>query len=147
MTMEPGYIDLLVAHQPGKPRDREELAEMTTLLESLAMNEMRQSPAIERFIETLTALILQYEQEIEPGPVPSPNGVLQYLMEEHKVRQVDLIPLLGTKSYVSQIVSGRRPIGKEAAIKLAQFFGVTPDSFLSFGSGNPARKVCSTPRK
>ena len=113
---------------------------MTALLESLAMNEIQQSPAIERFIETLTVLIMHYEQEMEPGPISSHNGVLQYLIEEHKVRQVDLIPILGTKSYVSQIVSGRRPIGKEAATKLAQFFGVTADSFLSFGNRNPARK-------
>ena len=33
---------------------------------------------MERFIETLTALIMQYEDEIAPGPERSPAGVLKY---------------------------------------------------------------------
>src|ERR1035441_9028062 len=106
--LDTGYVELLVAHQPAKPRNRQDLAEMTALLETLAANESAQTPAMERFIETLTALILQYEEEIYPGPIGSPSGVLQYLMEERGVRQVDLAPILGSKSYVSQILSGDR---------------------------------------
>ena len=117
-------------HQSAKPRNRRELAEMTALLESLAANEKRQSPAMERFIETLIALIMQYEDEIEPGPERSPAGVLKFLMEERGLRQVDLVPLLGGKSYVSQILSGRRPISKPAAFKLAEFFQVSAYCFL-----------------
>ena len=113
----------------AKPHTREELAEMTALLETLAANEDPQSLAMERFIETLTALILQYEEEIEPGADSSPNGVLKYLMEDRGLRQVDLVPILGSKSYVSQILSGHRPIGKEAASKLAELFHVSPHSF------------------
>src|SRR5258708_3272179 len=130
MTTDTGYVDLLIAHQPANPRNRDELAAMTALLETLAANETPQSPAMERFIETLTALILQYEEEIEPDPEASPSGVLQYLMEEHGLRQVDLVPLLGSKSYVIQILSGHRPISNAAARKLAAFFHVSPHSFF-----------------
>ena len=49
---------------------------------------------MERFIETLTALIMQYEEKIQPGLKHSPAGVLKYLMEEHRVRQIDLVPIL-----------------------------------------------------
>jgi HTH-type transcriptional regulator/antitoxin HigA len=122
-------MQLLVAHQPAKPGNRQELAEMTALLETLAANETPQSPAMERFIETLMALTLQYEEEIEPGLESSPPGVLRYLMEQQGLRQADLVPVLGTKSYVSQILSGHRPIGKDAAAKLAKFFHVSPSSF------------------
>lgn len=59
---------------------------MTALLESLAANETRQTPAMEEFMETLTALVLQYEEEIHPVPESSPSGVLKFLMEEHNVR-------------------------------------------------------------
>lgn len=129
MIVESGYLELLVAHQPAKPRNRDELAEMTALLETLAANETPQSPAIERFIETLTALVLQYEEEICPDPDASPAGVLKYLMEDHGLRQADLVPILGSKSYVSQILSGHRPISKEAAAKLAGHFPVSPHTF------------------
>ena len=130
MTVESEYVDLLVAHHPAKPRTRQELTEMTELLEALAENETEQSPAMERFIETLTALIMQYEDEIEPDPEHSPSGVLKFLMEERGLRQIDMVPILGSKSYVSQILSGHRPIGKAAALKLAQFFKVNEYSFL-----------------
>ena len=128
--LDTGYVELLVAHQPAKPRNRQELAEMTALLETLAANESAQTPAMERFIETLTALVLQYEEEIYPSPIGSPSGVLKYLMEDRGLRQVDLVPILGSKSYVSQILSGHRPISKESAVKLARFFRVSTHSFL-----------------
>ena len=124
------YVELLVAHQPAKPRNRRELAKLTELLETLAANERKRSPAMERFIETLTALVLQYEDEIEPDPERSPAGVLKYLMEERGLRQVDLVPILGSKSYVSQILCGHRPIGKDAAYRLAEFFKVSAYSFI-----------------
>src|SRR5437764_156960 len=130
MIADAEYVELLVAHQPAKPRNSAELAELTALLESLAANENRQSEAMERFIETLTALIMQYEDEIEPDPERSPAGVLKYLMEDRGLRQVDLVPILGSKSYVSQVLSGHRPIGKDTAHKLAEFFHVSPYSFI-----------------
>ena len=130
MTLDLDYTELLVAHQPAKPRNREELAEMTALLEKLACNEEVQSPAMERFIETITALVLQYEDEVEPGLEESPVGVLKFLMEERGLRQVDMVPILGSKSYVSQILSGHRPISREAARKLAAYFRVSLRSFL-----------------
>ena len=130
MILETGYVDLLVTLQPAKPRNRRELAEMTALLESLAAKETVETPAMERFIETLSALVIQYEKEIQPDPEVSPAGVLKYLMEERGLRQVDLIPILGSKSHLSQILSGHRPISKEAAVKLAEFFRVSTHSFL-----------------
>ena len=105
-------------------------AEMTELLETLAGNETKKTPAMERFIETLTALVMQYEDEIEPDPERSPAGVLKFLMEERGLRQVDLVPILGSKSYVSQVLSGHRPIGKDAAHKLAAFLHVSAYSFI-----------------
>ena len=130
MIVDAGYVELLVAHRPVKPRNRQELAELTALLETLAANETKQTAAMERFVETLTALIMQYEDEIEPDPERSPAGVLKYLMEERGVRQIDLVPILGSKSYVSQILSGHRPISKDAAHKLAAFFQVSAYSFF-----------------
>lgn len=141
MTRNADYVDLLVAHHPAKPRNRAELAEMTALLETLAANETPQSAARERFIETLTALILQYEEEVHPGPDTSPAGTLKYLMEEHGLRQVDLVPILGSKSYVSQILSSHRPMGREAAAKLAAFFHVKAETFLESPGRSPRRKI------
>lgn len=89
--LERGCVDLLVKHKPAKPRNRKELAEMTTLLETLAENETKHTPAMERFIETLMAQVLQFEEEIQPSPGSSPAGVLRYLTDERGLRRVDLV--------------------------------------------------------
>ena len=47
-----------------------------------------------------------------------------------QIPDMDLVPILGSKSYVSQILSDHRLISKDAASKLAQFFRVSPHSFL-----------------
>ena len=124
------YADLLVQYQPAMPRNRRELAKLTALLESLAANETRHPPAMERLIETITALVMQYEDEIEPDPEHSPVGNLKFMMEEHGTRQVDLVPIFGSRSYVSQILAGHRPISKDAAHKLAKLYHVTPGCFM-----------------
>jgi antitoxin component HigA of HigAB toxin-antitoxin module len=73
---------------------------------------------------------MQYEDEIEPDPERSPVGVLKFLMDERGLRPVDLVPIFGSKSYVSQILSGHRPISKDAAYKLAELFHVSAYSFI-----------------
>jgi HTH-type transcriptional regulator/antitoxin HigA len=107
-----------------------QLAGMTSLRETPACNEIVHPPEVERFIEIPTALIIQYEDEIEPDPERSPSGVLKYLMEEHGLREVDLVPLLGGRSYISQILSGHRPISKAAAQKPGERFHISPVCFL-----------------
>ncbi len=87
--VDTGYVDLLVKHMSAKPRNAKELTERADLLESLAANEVPWSPAIERFIETFTALVMRYEEEIQPDPASSPSGTLKYLMAERGLRQVD----------------------------------------------------------
>ena len=52
------------------------------------------------------------------------------LIAERGLRQVDLVPILGSKSYVSQILSDHRPIGKDAAAKLAEFCHVSKHTFF-----------------
>lgn len=49
---------------------------------------------MERFIETLMALVMQYEEEIQPGPDPSASGVLKFLMEDRGLRSYRDIGLL-----------------------------------------------------
>lgn len=68
--------------------------------------------------------------ETPPSPNLAPAELLQYLMEEHNLRQADLVPIFGSKSYVSQVLSGHRPISRATAAKLAAHFRVAPHTFL-----------------
>jgi HTH-type transcriptional regulator/antitoxin HigA len=56
--------------------------------------------------------------------------MLRYLMEQRGLRQADLVPVLGSRSQVSDAVTGRRAISKAQAKKLAAYFHTSPDLFI-----------------
>ncbi|MFA7391115.1 MAG: helix-turn-helix domain-containing protein [Pigmentiphaga sp.] len=55
--------------------------------------------------------------------------VLQFLMEQHGLKQSDLSEV-GSQSVVSQILSGRRMLNARQVAALAARFGVGADVFL-----------------
>jgi HTH-type transcriptional regulator/antitoxin HigA len=59
------------------------------------------------------------------------NGaeVLQYLMEEHSLRQSDL-PEVGSQGVVSEILNGKRELNVRQIRELAQRFHVSPAVFI-----------------
>ncbi|MGH9842477.1 MAG: helix-turn-helix domain-containing protein [Blastocatellia bacterium] len=59
-----------------------------------------------------------------------PHEILQALMEEHALRQADLLDVFGSRSRVSEAVSGKRAISKEQAKKLGERFCLSPAAFI-----------------
>jgi len=55
---------------------------------------------------------------------------LRVLTEDRKLRQRDLIPVLGASSVISDILNGKRSISKTHARKLAGFFHVPVSLFI-----------------
>ena len=51
-------------------------------------------------------------------------------MEEHGLRQRDLLDVFGSRGIASEVVSGKREISKTQAKKLAAIFYVAADIFL-----------------
>jgi len=51
-------------------------------------------------------------------------------MEEHGLRQRDLLDIFGSRGIASEVVSGKRAISKEQAKKLAQRFHVPAGIFV-----------------
>jgi HTH-type transcriptional regulator / antitoxin HigA len=54
---------------------------------------------------------------------------LRSLMEEHGLRQRDLLDVFGSRGVASEVVSGKREISKAQARKLAELFHVPADLF------------------
>jgi HTH-type transcriptional regulator/antitoxin HigA len=75
-------------------------------------------------------LIEAYERERHPLPDASPREALLYLMEQHGLKQSDLVPLFKSRGYVSDVVGGRRSISKAHARQLAEFFHVSAELFI-----------------
>jgi HTH-type transcriptional regulator / antitoxin HigA len=51
-------------------------------------------------------------------------------MEEHGLRQRDLLEVFGSRGIASEVLSGKRAISKSQAKKLAELFHVPADLFL-----------------
>lgn len=82
-------------------------------------------------LDVIGMLVAQYEDENTPGlQLPSkPEEVLQFLMQQHGLKQADLREI-GTQGVVSEILSGNRQINARQAKALAKRFGVSPAIFL-----------------
>ena len=81
-------------------------------------------------LEILSILIEQYEDAHHPIPEAPGYAVLRLLMEEHELRQSDLLPVFGNRAAVSRALNGSRAISKSHAKKLADFFRVPADLFI-----------------
>jgi antitoxin component HigA of HigAB toxin-antitoxin module len=71
--------------------------------------------------EILAALVEVYKKEHRQLPEQPPCEKVRYLMEQRELRQADLVPVLGTRAQVSDVVTGRRGISKAQARKLGRF--------------------------
>jgi HTH-type transcriptional regulator / antitoxin HigA len=61
-------------------------------------------------LELLATLIEIYEDEHVPVPPPDPLEAIRFRMEQENLRPQDLIPFFGSRSRVSEVLNGRRPL-------------------------------------
>jgi len=75
-------------------------------------------------------LVYQYEQEKYPLPPLRGQQMLRFLMEQHQLRQSDLVDEIGSQGVVSEILSGRRELNKSHIAALSKRFSVSPAIFF-----------------
>jgi HTH-type transcriptional regulator/antitoxin HigA len=99
------------------------------IIDSLLDKPVR-SVAEEAYLGALTDLVEAYEREHVLIPPRTGLDALRFLMATNDLKQVDLVPVLGRKSIVSEVLSGRRPLALSHIKKLATYFGVSADTFI-----------------
>src|SRR5262245_46191082 len=72
----------------------------------------------ELLADLMTALVRQFEESAYLLGHAEPVEALRVLMEQRGTRQRDLIPVFGSSSVVSNVLSGKRSISKLHARKL-----------------------------
>jgi HTH-type transcriptional regulator/antitoxin HigA len=81
-------------------------------------------------LDLLAALIERYEEEHYPIADAPGHRILASLLKERGLKQSDLLSVFKSRGVISELVSGKRPIGPKVARKLGKFFGVNPAVFL-----------------
>ena len=125
------YGRLLARAVPKVIKTEEENERALAIVESLMeKGEHNLTPEEDALLELLVGLIQDFESEAYPIPKSEPHEILAFLMEQRGLKPHDLWPVIGSKSRVSEVLSGKRSISKAQAKKLAEFFRVGVELFL-----------------
>ena len=76
-------------------------------------------------------LIKQYEDEHYPVPSPDPIEVVKLKMEEKGLINKDLVNWIGSKGYVSALLSGKKPLTLRIAKIFHQKLGIPAEVLLA----------------
>lgn len=78
-------------------------------------------------LEILGLLVDEYEKKHYPIDAPDPVEAIKIRMEEMHLRQVDLVPEIGGKSRVSEVLSRKRRLTVEMIRKLSARLNLPAD--------------------
>ncbi len=82
-------------------------------------------------LELLLILVKDYEDRSITIPEIDPIDVVKLKMEEKGLKAKDLEPIIGSKSHVSLILSGKRGLTLKMAKALHSFLGIPSAIFFS----------------
>ena len=75
-------------------------------------------------LDVLVTLVESWEDEHYPMGYPEPHEAIKYRMEQAGLRPRDLIPIIGSRAKVSEVLSGKCEITKPMARLLHERFGI-----------------------
>jgi len=81
--------------------------------------------------ELLIVLIKDYENKHHPVLPPDPIEAIKLTMEEKGLKAKDLVDLIGSKGYVSQILNRKKPLTADIMRALNRQLGIPADILLS----------------
>ena len=80
--------------------------------------------------EILVDLVELYESKHEPMGYPSPIAAIEFRMQQQGLAPRDLVPFIGSRSKVSEVLSGKRAITMPMARALHEHFGIPAEVLL-----------------
>jgi HTH-type transcriptional regulator/antitoxin HigA len=86
-------------------------------------------------LELVTALVEMYEERNFPISRPGPVDAIKFRMDQQGLKQKDLIPLLGTKSKVSEVLNGKRSLTLAMMRKVHKGLGIPAEILLRESGG------------
>jgi HTH-type transcriptional regulator / antitoxin HigA len=91
-------------------------------------------------LEAQARLIAAYEERKWPRRRPRVADLIQHLMDQHGLTRADMVPILGTESRVSEVLSGKKGLSMAMVQRLRARFGVPADLLLPPPKTRPARR-------
>jgi HTH-type transcriptional regulator/antitoxin HigA len=91
-------------------------------------------------LEAQARLIAAYEERKWPRRSPSIADLIRHLMDQHGLTRADMVPILGTASRVSEVLSGKKGLSMAMVQRLRARFHVPADLLLPTPKKAPSRR-------
>ena len=109
------------------------LTRMTELMDALSvpegqLDDVDDPDRVE--LDVLTDLVEFYEERHDPIGLPDPISAIRFRMDQAKLTRRDLVPFIGSRAKVSEILGGKRPITMSMARALHHHLGIPADVLL-----------------
>ncbi|MFB3880488.1 MAG: type II toxin-antitoxin system HigA family antitoxin [Armatimonadota bacterium] len=98
-------------------------------------------------LELWVHLIEAYEDQRYHIPEPDPVEAIRFRMEQQNLKPVDLVPYLGSKSKVSEVLNGKRALSMTMVRRLHQGLGIPAESLLGEPGRRPSRLAARGARR
>lgn len=82
-------------------------------------------------LDILATLVEAYEEQHYPILPPDPVEAIKFRMEQMGLSNIDVVPYLGTRSRVSEILNRKRPLTYKMACSLHRGLHIPADALLS----------------
>ncbi len=93
----------------------------------------------ENELAILSLLVAAYEEEHFPTEITDPIAAIRFRMEQQKLTQADLIPFIGSRSKVSEVLSGKRGLSLAMRQRLHAGLGIPAAVMLGKSSDEPRK--------
>ena len=93
-------------------------------------------------IDLLATLVEVYEEKHFPMESPDPVEAILFRMEQQALKQRDLVPYIGSKSKVSEVLSRKRPLSLNMIRALSEGLGIPAEILVRKGNhihGEPGK--------
>jgi HTH-type transcriptional regulator/antitoxin HigA len=81
-------------------------------------------------LELLVILVEDYEKKEYEIPKSDPISIIHFVMEQHDLRQSDLVGIFGDKTYVSKVLNRKRPLTLEMIRKFSKKFHISSELLI-----------------
>lgn len=105
-------------------KTEQDYQEALKLVEELMGRDPNPDSAEGEQLSLLSALIEDYEARTFPAMLPDPIEAIKFRMEQSGLKPTDLVPYIGSRSRVSEILSGKRQLTIDMVRALSDGLGV-----------------------
>jgi HTH-type transcriptional regulator/antitoxin HigA len=92
-------------------------------------------------LDVLVTLVEAYEREHYPMDFPDPVEAIKFRMEQQGLTVDDLVPVIGRKSRVYEILARKRPLTLRMIERLHETFAIPAESLLKHNSHRSGHAV------